>query len=79
VNLNDKSTTENLSGIITEMEQKGITRSSDQSKILRREYGMKVAPHTLAEFKSAQRRKALPEITMEGNMKVKVEMEEEVY
>jgi hypothetical protein len=88
VNLNEKSTTENLPeilpGIIAEMERNGITRSSDQSKILRRDHGMKIAPHALAEFRSAQRKKALLETAVEvkevkAEVEVRAKMEEEVY
>ena len=47
---------ENLSYIIAEMVQKGVTRSLDQAKVLKRDYGIKIAPHVLAEFKSSQRK-----------------------
>jgi hypothetical protein len=52
----DENLSENLSGIIAEMERNGITRSSDQSKLLRRDYGITVASHALAEYKSLQRK-----------------------
>ena len=55
---NHEYTTEKLSTIIAEMAKNGITRSMDQSKVLMRDYGIKVAPHALAEYKSHARREA---------------------
>jgi hypothetical protein len=46
-----------LSEILAEMSRKGKRRSLAQSKEIERDYGVKIAPHILAEFKYYERKK----------------------
>jgi hypothetical protein len=40
---------------IREMERNGIRSSDEQSKILKREYGIDIPPHFIAEYKYRKR------------------------
>jgi hypothetical protein len=50
--------TAEISGIILEMEWNGVTLSKEQSKILERDHGVKIAPHFIAEYKYCEKKKA---------------------
>lgn len=54
--MNEEFTREQLSEILAGMTRSGITRSSAQSKLLMRDYGVRMAPHILAEFKAQERK-----------------------
>jgi len=43
--------TAEISGIILKMERNGVTLSRVQSKILERDYGVKIPPHFITEYK----------------------------
>jgi hypothetical protein len=42
--------TDEIAAIIREMEHNGITKRTEQSKILERDHGVKVAPHFISEY-----------------------------
>jgi hypothetical protein len=47
--------TDEIAAIITEMERSGIKSSGPQSDILKREYGIDIPPHFIAEYKYRKR------------------------
>jgi hypothetical protein len=50
--------TEEIATIITEMARNGITSTTKQSRLLKRDYGFDVPPHVVSKYKYYERKKA---------------------